>query len=149
MIEATTKQARALRRRQTEPEKLLWKALRNRKVQGAKFRRQYPEGPYILDFYCLEKKLAVELDGSGHNRSSERVRDHLRDRYLQNEGIRVVRFWNTQIRDNLEGVLMVIASELHESSPHPGPLPQGEGVGGVEMGSSCEPKHQTSKPLHP
>ena len=109
---ATVNMARALRRRMTWHERRLWKRLRNRKQAGFKFRRQHPLGPYILDFYCTEKKVAVEVDGSGHAYADGRRKDMKRDRYLQEQGIRVIRVWNSQIRESLDGVMVRIRREM-------------------------------------
>ena len=109
----------------------LWRLLRSRKLIGAKFRRQHPFGPYILDFYCPEIRLAVELDGGGHNREDSRIADADRDSCLALRGVRVLRFWNTEVRTNEDGVLLKIRSAV-EWTPHPNPLPasRGEGVVG-------------------
>ena len=99
--------------------------LRNRGFVQFKFRRQHPVGPYILDFYCSSKKLAVELDGDVHGAPGHRNRDVMRDAYLEGKGIRVLRFWNVEIRDNLDGVLDVLYVALQHPvpNPHPDPLP--------------------------
>jgi very-short-patch-repair endonuclease len=91
-------------------------------MAGFKFRRQHPIGPYIVDFVSLDQKLVVEVDGSQHaTRSSE---DRKRDRWLGDEGFRVIRFWDNEVFQNLEGVLERIREAL--VTPHPCPLPQGE-----------------------
>jgi very-short-patch-repair endonuclease len=93
-------------------EKPLWARIRNRKLDGHKFRRQHPIGPYFLDFYCDEVKLAVELDGDQHGKDRAVEHDARRDRYLEDEGIVVVRIWNSRVRENLDGVLQQILSEI-------------------------------------
>ena len=98
--------AREMRKRMPDAEVLLWKLLRNRSIAGAKFRRQHPVGRYILDFYCDEKKLAIELDGSQHVNQSEY--DQQRDVFLNTLGIRVLRFWNNQMLLETEAILEVI-----------------------------------------
>ncbi|MES2049547.1 MAG: endonuclease domain-containing protein [Pseudomonadota bacterium] len=98
--------AKEMRKKMPDAEVLLWKLLRNRSIAGAKFRRQHPVGRYILDFYCDEKKLAIELDGSQHVDQSEY--DQQRDVYLNTLGIRVLRFWNNQMLQETEAVLEVI-----------------------------------------
>ncbi len=102
--------ARALRERQTSPEAFLWQLLRGRRLAGAKFRRQHPLPPYTLDFYCAEQRLAIELDGGGHAERSEE--DAARDRFLDRAGIRLLRFWNRQLYDDLETVLEVIWDQV-------------------------------------
>jgi very-short-patch-repair endonuclease len=119
--------ARELRKRTTDAEQLLWQLLRNRQIAGAKFRRQHPIPPYILDFYCHEHRLAVEIDGWQHNQPVERARDTRRTEFLAQQGIRVLRFWNHEVLSETEAVLQVIYDAVVGSSPHPGPLPEGEG----------------------
>ena len=124
--------ARAMRHELTWAEKSLWCQLRNRKLAGLKFRRQQPFGNYILDFFCSEKNLVVELDGGQHDIPEEREYDLSRTEFLKSEGVEVLRFWNSQIRENLPWVKEVIrrkagVAAIHEpETPHPGPLPQGE-----------------------
>ncbi|BBA35440.1 uncharacterized protein sS8_3503 [Methylocaldum marinum] len=98
--------ARALRKQQTDAEKLLWSRLRNRQLQGCKFRRQQPIGPYIADFLSLEPKLIIELDGGQHTEQQEQ--DNQRTRYLQALGYRVLRFWNHEVLNDLDAVLEAI-----------------------------------------
>jgi len=105
--------------------------LRNRQLGGAKFRRQQPIGPFIADFVCLERKLIVEADGGQHTDSAADAR---RSGYLEHKGYRVLRFWNNDILNNLDGVAQFIALAL--STPHPAqalpesPSPsRGEGIG--------------------
>jgi len=117
---------KALRHSPTEAEKKLWYHLRDRKVLGAKFRRQQSFGSYILDFYCAESKLAIELDGGQHGKPKGIVQDEQRDKYLKEEGVTVLRFWNNQLFDEFEGVLDMIYTTLKGRTPHPNPLPQGE-----------------------
>ena len=96
-------QRKSLRYRMTHAEVVLWLALKNRGVGGYKFRRQQGIGPYILDFYCYELKLCVELDGSFHDYKSDY--DAQRTKYLNNQGVRVMRFKNEQVINCLEGVI--------------------------------------------
>jgi very-short-patch-repair endonuclease len=117
---------KALRHNPTEAEKKLWYHLRNRKALDAKFRRQQSFGPYILDFYCTESKLAIELDGGQHAKAKGIAQDEQRDEYLREEGVTVLRFWNNQLFDEFEGVLDMIYATLERLTPHPNPLPQGE-----------------------
>ena len=116
------------RKNYTDAEKLLWFFLRNRQVKGYKFRRQFPILNYILDFYFLEKKLAIELDGSQHIQQA--VYDKQRDKQLKKLGISVMRFWDNDILQKTEDVLEQIVSWFENDSvtkPHPGPLLKGEG----------------------
>ncbi len=115
--------ARKLRKNQTDAEALLWQLLRNRQIQNAKFRRQHPINPYILDFYCHEKKLAIELDGGQHNTDEGKVVDQRRTDFLNSKGIRVLRFWNNEVLQKTESVLELIYNAL---LPHPNPLPEGK-----------------------
>jgi len=102
--------ARRLRRDETEAEAKLWSRLRNASLDGAKFRRQFPIGEFIADFCCPQRQLVVELDGGGHVEQVQR--DEWRSALLAQHGYRVVRFWNEEIIDNLDGVLERILEEL-------------------------------------
>jgi len=79
--------------------------LRNRRFNGFKFRRQHPVGEYVLDFYCHEARLGVELDGGQHNEASQRRKDEARSSFLAGEGITVIRFWNNDVLRETEGVM--------------------------------------------
>jgi very-short-patch-repair endonuclease len=122
--------ARKLRRKQTKAEQALWFLLRDRRFDGFKFRRQYPVGPYILDFYCPQAQMAIELDGGGHNIGSQKQYDQKRTDFLTSAGIRVLRFWNNQVFREMEAVRTVVFNSLQNFSnvnPSPlVPLPQGE-----------------------
>ena len=107
--------ARALRHDSTEPERILWRALRNRQLGGFKFRRQTPVGRYIADFLCLDAMLIVEVDGDTHG--STQAQDARRTDYLESEGFRVIRFSNADVMANLEGVLTHILAVVREPSP--------------------------------
>jgi very-short-patch-repair endonuclease len=109
------KVARKLRSRMTDAERKLWFALKDRRFEAFKFRRQVPIGPYIADFLCFESRLIVEVDGGQH---AESVRDVERDAWLSQNAFRVVRFWNNDVLQNLEGVLTSLAAEL-STTPHP------------------------------
>jgi very-short-patch-repair endonuclease len=98
-----TPQARALRRRATDEEHLLWRRVRGRRLDF-KFRRQVPLCGYIVDFVCFEKKVVVELDGRHHAEPEHRAADRVRDATLQEAGFRVLRFRNRQIRESLDAV---------------------------------------------
>ena len=115
--------AREMRSRMTDAEALLWMLLRNRRIAGAKFRRQHPVGRYILDYYCVEKKLGIELDGGQHGEAVDY--DEHRENWLRSQGIRVLRFWNNQMLAETEAVMEVIYQAVVEGTS---PLPQaGEG----------------------
>jgi very-short-patch-repair endonuclease len=105
-------QVRALRAAQTEVESRLWQRLRNRQLEGAKFRRRQSIGSYIADFFCFDARLVVELDGSQHGEEHEQQADDRRTEYLENHGYRVLRFWNEEVLDNIDGVLETIARHL-------------------------------------
>ena len=102
--------ARNLRKDSTEAEKILWQKLRNKQLEGFKFRRQQIIGRYIVDFVNFERKLVIELDGSQH--AVEKEKDWKRDHWLQTQGFEVLRYWNNEIFENLEGVLEVIRVRL-------------------------------------
>lgn len=108
--------SRSLRKNQTDAEQLLWSKLRARHFYGYKFRRQHPISYYILDFYCEEEKFAIELDGSQHSKPSQRDYDKRRTRVLQELGIRVLRFWDSDVLRNTDGVLEEIAKHIQTSS---------------------------------
>jgi very-short-patch-repair endonuclease len=118
--DSTIARARGLRASSTKAESLLWAKLRNRQLAGAKFVRQEPIGPYVVDFVCRKQKLVIEVDGGQHAQSAH---DAGRDAFLRARGFRVMRFWNNEVLGNLEGVWLVIDSALAERSSHPDPLP--------------------------
>ncbi|HSR64828.1 MAG TPA: endonuclease domain-containing protein [Xanthomonadaceae bacterium] len=118
--------ARRLRRTMTDAEQALWKRLRFQQA-GHRFRRQHPIGPFVVDFACIARRLIVEVDGGQHLGS---LTDERRDAFLRTEGYRVLRFWNTDVLQNIDGVLQVILDWLSLTSPHPDLPPQaGEGEG--------------------
>ena len=110
----TLARAQRLRREMTAAEHKLWSALRDRQLDGAKFRRQQPIGPFIADFVCQDYRLIVEADGGQH---AENEADNHRTAFLESKGYRVLRFWNNDILKNLNGVADVILAAL--STPHP------------------------------
>jgi very-short-patch-repair endonuclease len=97
--------ARALRKDMTAAERLLWARLRRKQVDGAKFRRQHPIGLFIVDFYCPEVGLAVEVDGLHHDDEDCSVSDRSRDKELERQGIHILRFWNEEVLKDIEGVV--------------------------------------------
>src|ERR1700677_613096 len=118
--------ARTMRGMPTDAELRLWRLLRDRRLNGVKFRRQVPLGPYIVDFLCVKAKLIVEADGSQH---AESLRDTIRDAYLASQGWKVLRFWNNEVAENREGVLETILAHARPSSGPSGHLlPEGEGA---------------------
>ncbi len=133
MRNMSTEHARKLRKKQTDAERKLWSRLRNRQLGGWKFKRQVPKGPYIVDFICAEARLIIELDGDQHVHEAAIAHDAKRTKYLQESGYRVLRFWNKEIYDNLEGALEAIWSKLQEpplpdSAAH-SLSPSGRGLG--------------------
>ena len=116
-----TKFAKALRQNITDAEQLLWRHLRAHRLNGQKFRRQQPIGPYVVDFVHLGAKLIVEADGGQHSQSES---DVVRDEWLTSQGFKIMRFWNNDILSNTDAVLTAILDAL---APSPlTPLPQGE-----------------------
>jgi very-short-patch-repair endonuclease len=109
--ELTKGRARALRRNSTGAEKRLWGLLRSRRFDGFKFRRQVPIGRYIAEFVCFERQLIVELDGSQH---ADSLHDARRDAWLRDDGYRVLRIWNNELSENLDGVGQGIWAALQE-----------------------------------
>jgi very-short-patch-repair endonuclease len=108
-----------LRRDATDAERRLWTALRDRRLNGCKFRRQHTIGGYIVDFACIEQRLIVEADGGQHQ---ENVSDARRPAWLESQGWRVVRFWNNDILANTDGVLSAILQALRGGGPSPASL---------------------------
>ena len=118
---------RRLRSEPTDAEHRLWQYLRGRQIEGCKFTRQHPFGDYILNFACLDRKLAIELDGSQH--ADRGVYDAERTKYVEKAGFGVLRFWNNEVFDNIEGVVEVIQNMLSlKAAPSP-PNPPLEGEG--------------------
>lgn len=116
----TVARAKSLRRRMTLPEVLLWSELRQHKLDGFLFRRQHPVGPYVLDFYCDEGKLAVEVDGAVHANFESRVRhDEDRDAWLEGRGIQVLRLTAKYVLSEMDGVLRMIRAALPDVAPTP------------------------------
>jgi len=109
--------ARNLRSEETKAERTLWSRLRNRQLEGAKFRRQQPLGAYIVDFVTFEHRLVVEIDGGQHGAAEARERDASRTAWLQENGYRILRFWNNDVLGNMDGVLERIREALRAPSP--------------------------------
>ena len=100
--------SRALRRAGTDAETLLWRSLRRRQMAGVKLRRQHQYGGYILDFFCSERSLVIEVDGGQHAVSEQAEYDVARTQYLEASGLRVIRFTNTEVLNETESVLSII-----------------------------------------
>ena len=120
-----SERARHLRRNRTSAERRLWRELRQLKQIGCKFRQQVPIDHFIVDFACLSQRLIVEVDGGTHSTDGELARDARRERYLQDQGFRFLRVWNSDVRENMEGVMDTIVGAL--DTPTPDPSPQGGG----------------------
>ncbi len=119
------KRARALRREMTYPEQRLWSVLRDREICQWKWRRQHPKGVYILDFFCHEANLVVEIDGDSH--ADQKIYDDNRSAWLEEQGLRVIRFTNDDVMKNLDEVFREIKRVYLERCPHTGLFPTGEG----------------------
>lgn len=117
---------KSLRYRATPQEVIVWSRLRNSQL-GYKFRRQQSLGNYIVDFYCPKKKLAIEIDGAQH---IDNEPDQARTRFLNNQNIQVLRFWNNEVNTNIEGVLFKIITTLEKVETLPPPNPSLERRGG-------------------
>jgi len=100
--------ARQLRREPTDAERALWNCLRARRLNGLRFRRQFPLGAFVTDFCCREHHLVVELDGGQHAEPAVAARDNFRSRQINQRGYRVLRFWNNQVLMNIDAVLQAI-----------------------------------------
>lgn len=131
--EETLECARALRRKQTDPEKMFWSRVRNHQILDLKFRRQFPIPPYVVDFFCNEKKMIVELDGGQHTPE----KDDTRTAFLKEQGYTVLRYWNHEVLENIEGVIEDLANHIRQESSSnsalsPSPYPSPEGRGKIE-----------------
>ena len=115
--------AQTLRRKRTDAEGLLWHYLRNNQLDGHRFRREHPIGPYIVDFACLARKILIELDGSQH--AERQDDDKKRDAFLRAQGYRVLRFWNNEVFENCFGVLERVYEAVTENPPPEPPAPDG------------------------
>ena len=109
----TATRVRQLRRNATDAEMKLWFVVCDRRLAGYKFVRQISIGPYVADFLCRDRKLIVEVDGGQH---AESASDQIRDAYLTSEGYSVLRFWNSDVLGNIDGVLQTILASLNSSS---------------------------------
>jgi len=126
MLRPETSRARNLRNNPTEAERHLWQRIRNKQINGVRFNRQVKIGPYFCDFVARGPKLIIEVDGGQHNRDAGRARDESRTSYLNAQGYHLIRFWNAEVLDNVEGVLKRIEIALAER-PSPNPSRKREG----------------------
>ncbi len=129
MKRTNIEKCRTLRKNQTDAEKKLWTILRNRQLDGVKFRRQFSIGKYIVDFYCPEYMIGIEADGGQHYEVKGKQRDNLRTKELNKLGVEIIRFSDRDILTNIEGVFEVIWTAIEKkkkNSPHLNPLPKGE-----------------------
>jgi very-short-patch-repair endonuclease len=117
--------ARAFRKVKTDAEAFFWSLVRDRRFLGLKFRRQHVVNRYILDFYCHEIRLGIELDGVGHLGKRQTAHDEERMQTLRGEGIRILRFWNNDVLTRTDSVLESLYNEIKALTP--APLPEGEG----------------------
>ncbi|MDB6023986.1 MAG: putative endonuclease [Verrucomicrobiales bacterium] len=118
---AEIERARQLRADDTWAEKLMWRWLRDRRFSGYKFRRQHPVGIYYLDFFCKEAELNIELDGRQHGFPDQQKHDGEREKFLQSNGIKTLRFWNSHLRRDAQSIRDTIFNELQTRAPHPLP----------------------------
>jgi len=122
-VSGRTSTARRLRRNQTDAERILWLKLRDRRLNGLKSRRQVPIDRYVVDFFCADAHLVIEVGGGQHATADETNRTKV----LEAMGYPVLRFWNNEVHENIDGVLESILNLLARSEPpHPDPLPCGE-----------------------
>jgi len=117
----TTCLTRNLRKRESWGERLVWSWLRDHRFADYKFRRQHPVGPHILDFFCNEAKLDIEVDGFQHGSPMSQSADAERDAYLTSQGIKVLRVWSSRLRRDKEVIPQTIWQTLQERAPHPLP----------------------------
>ena len=108
----SAKKRRSLRNNAPMAEILLWTELKGKQLDGYKFRRQYSIGPYIADFYCVKAKLAIEVDGESHFMPGADIKDKRRQDYIESFGLRIVRFTNTDVYQNIDGVIQEILDIL-------------------------------------
>lgn len=107
--------ARVLRKDSTIQERRLWNLLKNHQFYGLKFKRQHPIGEYIVDFICKEAKIIIEVDGGQHNENENIEADKIRTKYLESKGYKVIRFWNNEVYENIDGVIKRLEAEIN---PH-------------------------------
>lgn len=118
--------AKNLRKKATDAERLLWRYLRAKQMEGIKFRRQEPVGNYIVDFICFDRRIIIEIDGGQHARDENVNKDKERDEWLRNQGFKVLRFWNNDVLNNINGVWEVIRKHYFCHPPLAPPVEGGE-----------------------
>ncbi|HEX5507250.1 MAG TPA: endonuclease domain-containing protein [Pseudolabrys sp.] len=139
-----TSRARKLRGNLTDADQKLWRALRRDQLNGLHFRRQHPVGPYTLDFYCPQIRLAIELDGGQHNMQSQAEKDRRRSEQLGIKGIVVIRFWNNDVLSNIEGVLAeIVRISRSRSDVTPSPTLPFSGGGSQRDGRRSQRRRAT------
>ena len=141
--------ARQLRTEPTDAERELWRHLKSGQMGGVKSRRQHPVGVYVLDFACVQRHMAIELDGGQHAEDLER--DEQRTAWLAQRGWRVLRFWNNEVMASMDGVLTVIAQTLREAGTRPPPAERApasmpEPFAGLAACGSKAPAHPQPSP---
>ena len=114
--------SRNLRNNSTLSEVLLWNELKARKINGYQFMRQKPIGKYIVDFYCSKLNLAIEVDGDSHGYKNEIVRDQLKDKYLTSLGIHIIRYDDSDVKNNISGVIDNLIDWIDQRLQPPSPL---------------------------
>ena len=123
----------------TPQEKRLWSVIRNRQFFGYRFRRQFPIGQYIVDFICREKKIIIEIDGGQHNENKKIIYDNKRTEFLKTQGFNVIRFWNNEIDENIDGVyerlkeVFEVDCDNMYTPPQPSPTGEGEQLNNFRM----------------
>jgi len=140
-----SERARYLRRNRTATERRLWWQLRELKRIGFKFRQQVPIDHFIVDFACLSQRLIIEVDGGTHSTDQEVARDARRERHLKDQGFRIVRVWNSDVRQNIGRVMDMIVGELETPTPDPSPQGGGERKSRARLG--CIPAGSAPHPL--
>ncbi len=118
-------QRRRLRSEQTDAERLLWSKLRKQQLLEIKFFRQYSVGPYVLDFYAPTHRLGIELDGGQHAQPAQEDHDRRRTEYLKNRNLIVIRFWNNDVLQNIEGIIDELMKIFITNSSQPPLAPRG------------------------
>lgn len=140
-----TTTARHLRRRSTDVERRLWNYVRNRQIGGYKIRRQFPVNGYVLDFACEELRFAIELDGGQHNQNAEKIYDTIRTKKLEAAGWQVVRFWNNELLENMEGVLNRILQLLQARDPLQSPSPEAPKCASTSPQGEVSPRNNSAQ----
>lgn len=109
--------AKSLRNNATPQERKIWELLRKKNFNGLKFTRQYPIGKYIVDFACRRKRLVIEIDGGQHNEEENIIHDTERTKYIEAKGYKIIRFWNNEIDENLDGVYQKLLEFCMNTAP--------------------------------